>query len=141
MSTAHFVRGHSPITFVDFPYDASASITVHGGSTTKSIDAGHTGSLASREYIAVYPGDLAHFLWFATSNITVVSPTKATTVIEVRGSGALYVVAELGGRAVVAVPAGIRDGAVPISLHHSAAARDLSTSDAAGTLVARTTLP
>jgi len=47
-------------------------------------------------YLAVYHGALSHFRWLATSNITVVSPHSRTTMIEVSGSGSIYVVGEPG---------------------------------------------
>jgi Divergent InlB B-repeat domain len=95
--TAHFTRVHSPVTFIDFPYNSSASIQLYQGLSSKTIYAGHTAGLAPGYYLVTYSGPLTHLRWFATSNITVLFPGSRVTVIDVRGSGSLYVVSELAG--------------------------------------------
>jgi hypothetical protein len=39
---AHFSRTTHPVTFIDFPYNASATITVSAGGSSRTVDAGRT---------------------------------------------------------------------------------------------------
>jgi len=91
---AHFSAAAHPVTFIDFPYNASATISVTATGLSRTVDAGHTTELPSGVYTVTYHGSLTSLEWFATGNLSVHSPTSRSTLVTVSGSGALYVVAE-----------------------------------------------
>jgi hypothetical protein len=91
--TATFHRTTDPVTFIDFPFDATvmAKITsAHG--TTLILHAGHTANLRPGTYTLTLLGNGTHLRWFATSNLTLGLPFSNRTSLVVDGSGAIYVV-------------------------------------------------
>jgi hypothetical protein len=83
-----------PVTFVDPDSPSGGVATVTGGGGTVTLAGGRTADFAPGWYNATISGGIvASARWWATSNLTVGSPTMRTTSLYIGGSGTLYALA------------------------------------------------
>ncbi len=95
--TANFVPIAYPVTFIDFPYDAHASLLVVGTSSVTVIHAGKTAYLAPGDYTMALIGESVTGLrWFANSNLTFSPQHGYISTLTVGGSGTIYAVGSGG---------------------------------------------
>jgi List-Bact-rpt repeat protein len=91
---ASFVGTTFPVTFVDPDSPSGGVATITGGGGTVTLAGGRTAEFPPGWYNATVAGGVvASVRWWATSNLTVASPTTRTTALYVGGSGTLYALA------------------------------------------------